>query len=512
MSRISTLKPTWVNQPNLFLICALSLFSILWFLYPQEFIASDPGVYSRRAFEIAQDGNFGAGQIFDQRLTVLLPTAFLYKIVGVNIFTTNLISLFCAILLILVIWGNFPDKKSKGFSLIICLTSIPLFRSSIALYPDLPATAFMALSFLMLLRRHKALQNNKFWWLIPLTAIGALFIAFLAKLTAYWILPVWLGMFIVDVKNYGKGDLFRRFYAPVFVIGMCLLVGYLSFSYLVWEDPLARFHAVQDLSGKHLWSWENNSEKDKFVRLTVEPLLFLIFHYSGLIMFLAFYGMYFASRFIRPWIYYLFFCLLFLWFGTTSFTSYQPLLIVPRMTLPLLPAIYILAAFAASQLADFSTRQSKIVSFLLIIFFILFAGIPFVRYVNSWQYIERAEAEAMLAVIAEVENNPQRDYLLIPSDSRSLGSLPFYFGYQLPENFQIVSVEKLSPQLTQGRRIFIYLNRTRSEYLESEYGTLNYDAEIEALNLPIIYESVDLILFRSAEFNQVDSLIPREGQ
>jgi len=511
ISRIN--HSSWHDYSTASLFAVLLIFTLLWLLWPQEFIASDPWAYSQRAFGISKSGDFGGGHVFDHRLSVTLSTAFFYELLGVNIQTTNLASLFSCLLIIYTVWLALPDYRSKVIGTFLCLTSIPLFKSSIALLPDIIATAFMALSFQMLLFRRKVILQQATIY-IPLIAVSALFTAFLAKLSAYWVLPLWIWAFASDLKSHEAVVLLRRFYLPAIITGLCLGISYLLFCSLTWDDPLSRLKAIQSLTGKHLWTWENTSTLVILKRLTVSPILMLISQYGVPILALACLSVFIASRSIRAWLYYALCCLLFFWFGSTSFTSYEPMPLVDRMTLPILPAVIVSAAYLTSQLVVSSSRPHWFNSYVPITFVILLTMIPFVQYLylEGVRCKELAEAKTMGIVKKEVRQNPEEEFLLICSDSRSPRSLAFYFGYNYPNNLRVTYFGDLNHNCQLPKHILIFVDRRRSAFLNRAYGHVHYDAELDALDGEFLYQSSSVTLRKIVVHEQMRRLIEKYMQ
>ena len=498
------LENLWMAPPRTWLLLALLLFIALWLLYPQEFIASDPWAYSQYAFEVSQNFDLGDNRVFHHRIAVTLPVAFLYAIFGVNIITTNLWPLSAALLVVLVVWLALPDKRSKIIGAALCLTSVPLFKASTALYPDIIATAFMGLSTLMLFNRERF--AHKAGVLAPLTAVFLLFLAFLAKESSYWVLPLWAMAFVADVRGNDKTTLLRQFYLPVLVTGVLLGVGYLVFCHVTWGDPLARFKSIQALTGRHLWAWDKASSWELTKRLTISPVRLLVRLYGAPILALAFLGLAIAPQSLRLWGYYTVFCLLFFWFGPTSFTRYEPMPLLERMTLPLLPGLYILAAFTASHLSIRSGRAEWINACIPIL---LVLGPPLAQYASSWKWRESAEARSMAIIRQEITKHPTRKHLLVCSDTRSLESLSFYFGYRYPASLRVLPARTLTDAfLRSADKRFVFLHRKRSSFLEAAYGQPNYDDEIDALGLASIYESDGIKLFTSEGEDGLRRLIP----
>jgi hypothetical protein len=484
-------------RPEMCLFLVLLLYVVLWALCPQEFIASDPWGYSKRAFAISQSLGFGSSDVLSHRLAVTVPVASLYSIFGVGIITTNLWPLCSALIVVITVWLALPDDRSKIVGAILCLTSVPLFKSSTALYPDLIAAAFMASSSLILFNRRALIHGGRTRLLAPMVAVMLLFLAFLAKESAYWVLPLWAVALFVDAKDKDRSVLLRRFHLPALGAGALLGIMYLVLCHAVWGDPLARFRSIQALTGHHLWSWNKAPLGALARRLTISPARLLLSQYGATVLLLALLGGVISPRSIRPWGYYAVFCLVFYWFGSTSFTRYEPLPLVDRMTLPMLPGLYVLAAFTTSRLSITSDRAGGINAFLPVLLVLGFAGMPFAQYVDSWRGKELPEARAMSILRTEVKGHPDREYLLVCSDNRSPDALSFYFEYRYQENLHAVFVENLTDELLRSEEKFVFVDKQRSAFLKSAYGNREYDEEIDSLGLTTVYKSGGVELLRS---------------
>ncbi len=490
------------------LFIAIVFYVVFWFVYPQEFIASDPAAYSARAYAISHGLNFGNSDVFSQRLGITIPVALFYSTLGINILTTNLWPLLAALLIIATVWTALPDNKSKLISALLCFTSIPLFESSVALYPDIVAAAFMAASSLILFHREKYAQNNKLRFLVPFAAVALLFMAFLAKESAYWVLPLWIYALSSDIR--GKSNLVRHFHLPAILVGVLLGVLYLAFCNAIWNDSFARFHSVQALTGQHLWSWDKAPAGALLNRLTTAPVGLFVNQYGSLTLLAAILGFVFAPRTIKPWGHYAICCLLFFWFGTTSFTRYEPMPLVDRMTLPILPALYVMAALAISRLYPDAEHEKKILRFIPILIALFLATLPFAVYVKSWRGVELPEATAMSIIRNDIKRHPEKTYLLACSDTRSPNSLLFYFGYKYPENLRVVFTGDLTYELLNRDLSLIYVDRQRSAFLQAAYGRRNYDNEINSLGLDPVYRAGNVELLRAPKANVLMKLIAPE--
>lgn len=497
----------WAYLARIGLFLTLLLYVIFYIVCPQEFIASDPWIYSKRAFDISQELDFGTNHVFNHRIAVTIPVAFFYWAFGINIITTNLWPLCATLIVIISVWIALPDDKSKIIGLLLCLTSIPLSKASTSLYPDIIATAFMTLSSLILFNRHRMVHNQKTWLVTPLISISLLFIAFLAKESAYWIFPLWILFLFSDLINKDANILLRRFYIPAFITGILLGLVYFAFCYIVWDDPFARFKSIQNLTGKHLWSWDKVPLLELIKRLTISPVQFFVSQYSAPILLMAIIGFIIAPQSIKPWKYFIVSCLLFFWFGSTSFTRYEPMPLVGRMSLPILPALYILASFAISRLSIVHNRPRWIDSFFPIILTLSFTGLPFIKYVISWTEKELSELNAISIVKKEVKAHPNKEYLLICSDERSPNSLSFYFEYRYPKNLYVVYPKNLTKELIYNKEIFLFIHRQRSAFLKSAYGSRHYDNEIDLLAFAPLYKSGNIELLKSKKEDNTKILI-----
>jgi hypothetical protein len=486
----------------------------LWALTPQELIASDPLAYAQRAFALSHDHDFGVGDVFDQRVAVTEPVAWLYSMFGVGIRSTNLWPLLAVLVLTIVVWLALPDPRSRIVGAVVCATSVPLFGSSLALFPDIVAAAFMAASSLILFERRRWLETRA-GWLAPVAAVTLLFVAFLAKESAYWVLPLWLVAWIADARSKAASRLQRGFHLPA--LGAALVLGllYLGFCRAVWGDAFARLTTLQALTGHHLWSWDRASASLMARRLTVSPVRLLLDQYGIALLALALFGFVFGTRPLRAWKGYAACCLFFFWFGSTSFTRYEPLPLLDRMTLPILPAFYVLAAYAASRIELPSPRAPWLNRLLPIAVVLAFTLWPFIRTVTRLRANPLAEANAMSIIARSAREHPEHEQRVVCADIRSPGILAFYFGFHYPANLHVLSADDFAHAPRSEGGGFVFIRRSRSRFLSDEYGTPRYDEQLTRLGLPTIYESGDVSLHtfeRAAQlapaFAAPDSTVP----
>ena len=326
----------------------------LWLLTPQDFFASDQWSYAERAYNISNSFKFG-DFIFDHRLGLLLPTALFFKIFGVSIHSANLLPLLSLIMIIIIVWLSIPNSYGKFLGM--CLVTFLLSTESLDLFPDIICTSFMTLSNYFLINRHYALR--KYAYLSTLF----LFLAFLTKLSFYYVFPLWVYFIHSDIAD-GKIEQSKSFYFFAILFGLFLGILYLSFCYITWGDFFARFKITNAFGTKHLWSFESYLNVEFLKRLTIKPLIFLLSNFYFLPLILCF--AIFEKKIAKDWALHTFSCIFFIWFGSVSFTSYQPMPLSFRMFVPIVPGLIIVVSnFIAIKILN--NKHSRLIVFIIFI-------------------------------------------------------------------------------------------------------------------------------------------------
>ena len=143
--------------------------------------------------------------------------------------------IFSLVLLNFIVFHSLPNNGSKkilDYHYYQSMALIFIFN----LYPDLPCATFMALSAFLLINRNDVFDTHK-KILYSLSATFSIFLAFLFKLTAYWLLPLWLYYFGKDLKNNNIHNI-KYFFLPAVIWGLSLGLTYLYFCNSVWDDLL----------------------------------------------------------------------------------------------------------------------------------------------------------------------------------------------------------------------------------------------------------------------------------
>lgn len=489
---------SYLKSPLALLILLMPIYVVLWAMYPQELDTGDPVTYASRAkflsshtAEFLHEGQ--ANSIFDQRLAVTVPVAVLYKLFGINNYTTNVWPLVATLLTFIGVYAVLPTAMSNVFGVLFCFCNVMTFRHAGLLYPDIICSASMFLATIFLFYRQRASKGGLAGLCYPLFAMTFLFVAFLAKENVFWVLPIWIYALASDLRNKEYG-LLKRFYAPAIVTGLLLGILYLLFCQTVWNDPFARFKTVESIATQHQWSLENASRARWIGRLTTGPLRMFRVECGLFAVFTAF-GLWFVPKSHRLWSYYTLCMLLFFWFGSVSFTIYQPMPLWPRMAVPLLPGMLIVAALFADYLCSLPTYSLRSRRWIAVAIVVL-AVFPFGKFLMSWSTSELAESHAMNLFKSEVLSHPQEKILLLCSDERSPRSLEFYFYLEYPKNLQVLHIEKFLQDPKQDYdEVYIFTNHRRAEFLQRAYGHVHFEEQIEALRLPPLFAEGTVELF-----------------
>lgn len=505
------------RRDAIYLAATMAAFVALWLGYPHQFNASDPWSYSLRADYFMRHGVFGhvfngLPETFDFRLGVILPVALIYKIFGVTILTTHLYPLCAALALIAIVWLALPGRKARLFGLALCLTSVPLFDGAVDLYPDLIAAAWMAASVALLDARTGNAVRAGSWSLVPVLAVACAFCAFLAKESAYWVLPVWLFVSVRDMLSGEAGLLWRRFYLPAIGTGVGLGMLYFLFNAVVWGDPRAQFQTIAAVFAKQradpdTW-WTIYSGNGLLRRLTVEPAL-LLFRSHGPVLVFALLGGFALPRPLAVWGVYTVTCLALFWFGSTNLTHYDPLPLYPRYILPALPGLYIAAASFAARLELAGLRRPILNETLVAILVLSITCVPFGKFVRSWGSVDSGEADAMRIVREAVAVHPTTNHVLLTADARSADALAFYFAYAYPENLKVRAATGAGDSaLTSYARLFLYANDERSAFLSGAYGERVFNEAFRKAGLPVLFERGGVALYEAATADALRAAAP----
>lgn len=320
---------------------------LAWLSSPGIFLG-DEYVYAENSVNIAQGTFTNTGHHFDNRFGLLLPAAFFVKIFGTH-YSVFFIVPFLSFLFLLFTLRKILSKENQQIAFIsfLLLAFNPAFlRLSADVAVDLVMTAFMtfAVFFTYHIRRRK-FNQTKGGFLVGFT----LFYAVFTKMTAIYCFPFFAFLFINDL--YKKQ--FLQFWKSLIAFSLLFYFLYFGAYYYLTGDAFFRFNGFEATHGSGNivpWNYRNRPWRDIIERITIYPVAFFMFApgYS-LLMILSVFSIFVGSLWRKSGLarytslYFLMITFAF-WFGSSSLKQYNPVILVERMLLPLLPAAAILVA------------------------------------------------------------------------------------------------------------------------------------------------------------------------
>lgn len=507
---------------------------LAWWIHPLPFEPSDLWAYSKRAhsFFSFEDGEVIKTSsinthIFSQRLSVYVPIGIIYSIAGVSMKATSLWPLMAMIGIVWGLWYSCTSIEESFVSIFVAITSLPFFFQFTTLRPDIFVALSILILFILIDRRYRAKSVLLNTSLIS----GVLYFGLFAKLSIYWAGAVWLVVLAEDIYS-GKWQRTKQLHASVILGGLIALGLYLATCQAIWGNPLARLEAIKSVSGSHLWSWSEKSLAEKIKRMTYGPLLTFTTAYGPLFPFTVG-GLLMWRKGVRFWDKALLIILFLYWFGTTSFSLYEPLPAMPRMVLPAFPLMCITAgSFVWNDVLSSEAGKSRqlvpfaAVSALLFVSLLKHPGsevhllssglalsgivIRFLPSLQTPEWIKIAKLESLnslisaFALAAAVAVAPAARFLstvskpdvekkamilvknrlskqnqrvtLLTGDQRSPRHLKFYFNYSYPTSLNVEYAESINKvddvcksKDNKEDVLFMY-NRGMSKFLNKAYG------------------------------------------
>jgi hypothetical protein len=471
-----------VRRPQVALIVALAIEATIMIVAQQDILADDPLYYADIAHDIATDPSAAFAHAstypWSMRIGLTMPLAGLYALFGVSPFVTNLPGMLAALAIVWIVYAAAATPRAKVLGMIYAVTCITLARRGAALGADLPCAALMALSILWLARRDR--PRGAAW---ACAAMAAWFAAFLVKETALWLAPAWIYAIAVDARSDGVRGAAKRF-ALALGVGAALAAAYLVLCARVWDDPFARFSSVEQTA--HGWSMHGRPASEWIARLTWRPLSPLLFMCGAAIV-PAFAAFRLVARRDRVWCVAAASTVALFWFGSSRLSTYEPLPIWPRMLLPTLPFVLVLAA-AATDIAIDRLRPRRWLAPLWTLALVVPAALELEWLVRT---ATRDEGAAYAALRREAAD-PTSRIVVVCTDPWCDTITRYHFGFEPPANVAIVvpdEIVRAAPPL--GARVRAIVNTARASAAEL--------APIEALALPAIVQRGGVRLYDASD-------------
>lgn len=320
---------------------------LAWFSSPGIFLG-DEYVYAENSVNIAQGTFHNSGHHFDNRFGLLLPGALFVKIFGTH-YSVFFIFPFISFLFLFGALRKIIGEENKkiAFSTFLLLAFNPaLLRLSADVSVDLVMTAFMTFAvFFTYHIRQGRFSQVKGGFLVGFT----LFYAVFTKMTAIYCFPFFAFLLIHDLRK----KQFFDFWKSLIAFSLLFYILYFGAYYHLTGDAFFRFNGFEATHGSGNvvpWNYRNRPLKDLIERITIYPVAFFMFApgYSLLMILGAFsicVGKLWKKVGLAQYTTFYFICItLAFWFGSSSLKQYNPVILVERMLLPILPAAAILVA------------------------------------------------------------------------------------------------------------------------------------------------------------------------
>ena len=309
---------------------------------------SDSLLYYTYSHQVA-DGTFKpTDNHFSSRIGLIYPQGIIYRIFGVNEFSSNVLSLIISLAGIILIFcfGKMLFSEKAGLVAAFLLSFFPLdVIFSTRLLPDFPAAFFMALAVFLFLKAEKSDSNVSY------------FVAGLSWGIAYLIkeISILMALFFLVYAIYRKK--LRTKYILVGIGFALLILIELWNAYSLTGNAFYRHTQIESEEVAYLQETYSNY----FTPFGM--LSRLLLHWPFLMLHDAHYGLFFIFIFIA-----LFYCIfkrkessdiLLIWiialtaylnFGTLSFRQYIPIPITAKfLSIIMFPSILILAYFLSEE-------------------------------------------------------------------------------------------------------------------------------------------------------------------
>jgi len=462
-----------------YLHVVLALSAIIWFVAPKELTFSDPAEYLLLANDMDNILNWDMDYPFEHRLSLLGIQWLSLELFGIGAFGKFLPQFLLFAGVLVVVGKSCQTLQGKTFAFIVAFAMFPY---TLDIFPDLGAAVFMFFTVLLLARAQGALNG--------VLASVCMMIAFLFKLTAYYLaIPILLVLCIDAIRRK-----LNRFHLAFLLASTGLGIGYLLFYQIGYGDALARLRTASELSDGFLWSTKETITL--LDRLFFRPPAEFLSHYGTALILttIASFYLYRSNRSNRLMIVYLFGSMFLFTFGSSSFSSWQPLPFEDRMLLFAIPAF----AFLSGRFVDvLMTRRhlDTLVRLLLLCSLTLIAHDSFSEVLKKVVRPVLSNREQVRLDVIQESNLP-----VILAEDRTQRFLRIYSNF----NHSIVERLQVCPDLSilQFPEQYAYLiDREQAAFLNKAYGTQVCAAELEQFiaeqNITVLVDNAEMLYARN---------------
>lgn len=443
---------------------ALLLLIVLFGLFLRLIFFSGMGISDSLVYsKTANDFNEGRGidpestLTLSTRLGLIYPTALSYKLFGINDFSSVLFVLLASIgsIILIFYFGKLLFNEKIGLMAAFLLSFFPLdVVYATKLQSDIPSAFFMALGVYAFLYSEIKKLKHGVGYLLSGISIG---IGYLIRESALLI-----ALFFITYVLYKRKIRKEYFLVPLGVLVIFAIEATIFFN--LAGDPLFRFSASQQYLADAVAEHNYFGRLDFPAGLFHYPWLFLtnkllVYFYIPVFMALAYFLVKKRkeTHTMAIWIITL---LLYLSFGSTSFSQYIPFLAKDRYTaIVTMPSILLLSCL----LLEKKLIAKKVASFSLIALLLLSIGTVYLRE-------DRSLLGGLRQVYPELEKLDRAIYI----DSRSIYALDYISGFE-----NKLELEEYPEDLGQTKDAYIVINRYMIRNLVEANRNLRFPDEIQ---------------------------------
>ncbi len=464
-------------QTLITLACLLAIVG-LWYIFPKEFVFSDPVRYAIKSYELGPNSNWKVSDPRDHRIGLLA-----LHWLGFQVFGTSATAVFLPQLLLLLALAAMVLRQcaSTYEQLLTAFTLTLLIPQSVTIFPDLGVATLMFAAALLLRHRHNPWRGAGF------AALG--FAALLFKLTAYWLIIPFAYFLLRDLVTRRRNT---GYYLAACGTGSLLLLSYAGFNEYMFGDPLARLKTINNSVASHLWAAKSATEI--LGRLSVGALNSFTTTFGPAFL-LSLIGAVAVMRSHRHLAVYFWGALVLFTFGSVSLTAYQPLPLIPRMMAPLVPLIALLAAKTAPAIiAELRPRSRPLKRAIMAVVFLSLGMFALGDYYNNYSRAKTSLRHAALSKATAILVADPNAILLV-AEPRTKVYFRAYAGFSRAYDSRVF-VCPSPAEITATTVYFIDLKRAR--FMERAYASQVCMSDIrqqaDAAGADVIYDDASIFL------------------
>ncbi|MBF0142621.1 MAG: glycosyltransferase family 39 protein [Magnetococcales bacterium] len=440
------------DKPHWLLAGLLGIHLGLYFWAGPLFYGSDDLAYTLIADSIANGTYQPNPHLHYNRFGATIVPALIFRMFGVNLYTTSLWPLVCSLLLVAAVFlvGSRIFGRLAGFLAALLLATNPLHLTySLHLMTDGPLSLFSFTSAAALYFGRET-RNPRHQLSLAILFAFLFTFAFISKCSALWAGPFLVGLLLFDLVHRQNG----RLWFTISITGTILAIVYFGTYYIYTGNFFYRFTGVNELldpknhlSIRQLQDYYVNKPLSAYItRLTYEPVrMFLASPAVILPMLLALPALVRPFKAIAPlpdsvrfWAFFSWSVILSLWFGSYSTRYYSPFGLYDYYLLPITPVLCLLAGVTLASLVESPAADGRRLLWAMALLFvamvpvqrfllneklgILLTGIPLVTLALARSWLPELPWKRTLLPVAFVALVVVTD-LLIPSVGIHRGEL-----------------------------------------------------------------------------------------